>query len=115
MEPKALAFLLKVQKERDESKLESSKEAETNGTDASKDNKEKVIEVEKQEEEKNKVNLTKVLDVSRIDLMEPTLKDMGGEDGVINVCEGISHPTRLLFPRYVDYLHFIIKHIFYLI
>jgi hypothetical protein len=58
-----------------------------------------VIEVEKQEEAKNRVNLTKVLDVSRIDLMAPLQKDLGGPDGVVDVCHGISHPNRLLFPR----------------
>ncbi len=93
MEPKALAFLLEVQRERDEAVNGTNGKEDKAGGDG------KVIEVEKQEEAKKRENLTKVLDVSRIDLMEPKEKDLGGPDGVVDVCHGMSQPSRLLYPR----------------
>ena len=95
MEPKAFAFLMKVQKERDDKALAKM----VTGEDAEEEeNLEKVVK-EKSPEEKRRESLTKILDLSRIDLQEAPDESLGGPDGVLDVSGGLANPTRQLFPR----------------
>lgn len=92
MEPKAFAFLMKVQKERDDKALARmvTGEDEVEDEDSGK---------EKTEEEKKKDSLRKILDMSRIDMQEANDEDLGGPDGVVDISVGLVNPARLLYPR----------------
>jgi len=92
MEPKAFAFLMRVQKERDDKALARmvTGEDEVEEEDISK---------EKTDEEKKKESLKKILDMSRIDMQEANDEDLGGPDGVVDICGGLINPARLLYPR----------------
>jgi len=92
MEPKAFAFLMKVQKERDDKALARmvTGEAEVEEEDSG---------IEKTDEEKKKDSLRKILDMSRIDMQEASDEDLGGPDGVVDVSVGLVNPARLLYPR----------------
>ena len=97
MEPKAFAFLMKTQKERDDralARMVAGEEEEVVTRDAS-----EVVVSEKSDDEKRRDNLTKILDLSRIDEQEATEDDLGGIDGVVDVCGGIANPTRLIYPK----------------
>ena len=91
IEPKACAFLMKVQKERDDKELtrmvtgEEALEEEDTGK-------------EKTEEEKRKDNLKKLLDTSRIDIQEPTDEEIPSE-GVIDVSAGFQNSARSLYSK----------------
>ena len=92
IEPKAFAFLMKVQKERDDKELarmvtgEEQEEQEDDGK-------------EKTDEEKRKENLKKLLDSSRIDLQEPSDEDLGHPESVVNVSAGFQNSARTLYPK----------------
>ena len=92
IEPKAFAFLMKVQKERDDKELARmvTGEAQEEQVDDGK---------EKTEEDKRKENLKKLLDSSRIDLQEPSDEDLGHPDGVVNVSAGFQNSARTLYPK----------------
>ena len=91
IEPKACAFLMKVQKERDDKELtrmvtgEELVEEEETGK-------------EKTEEEKRKDNLKRLLDTSRIDIQEPTDDEIPSE-GVIDVSAGFQNSARTLYSK----------------
>ena len=93
MEPNAFAFLMKVQKERDDKALAKM----VSGEDAEEETPEEVKE--KTPEEERRAKLTKILDISRIDLQEAGDDALGGVDGVVDVSAGLANPTRQLFPR----------------
>merc|ERR1719234_1952998 len=93
MEPNAFAFLMKVQKERDDKALAKM----VSGEDAEEETVEEVKEKTPEEEKRSK--LTKILDISRIDLQEAGDDALGGVEGVVDVSAGLANPTRQLFPR----------------
>ena len=93
MEPNAFAFLMKVQKERDDKALAKM----VSGEDADEEAVEEVKE--KTPEEERRAKLTKILDISRIDLQEAGDDALGGVEGVVDVSAGLANPTRQLFPR----------------
>merc|ERR1719187_1465292 len=93
MEPNAFAFLMKVQKERDDKALAKM----VSGEDAEEETPEEVKE--KTPEEERRAKLTKILDISRIDLQEAGDDALGGVEGVVDVSAGLANPTRQLFPR----------------
>ena len=91
MEPNAFAFLMKVQKERDDKALARM----VTGEDAEE---EKEKEEGRTPEEERRARLTKILDISRIDLQEAG-EEVGGAEGVVDVSAGLANPTRQLYPR----------------
>jgi len=93
MDPKAFAFLIKTQKERDDKALARMVSGEEEEVE---DPSEIVV---KTDEDKRRANLTKILDMSRIDEQEANQDDLGGPDGVVDVSKGVVNPTRLIFPR----------------
>ena len=91
IEPKACAFLMKVQKERDDKEL-------TRMVTGEEVVEEEDIGKEKTEEEKRKDNLKRLLDTSRIDIQEPTDDEIPAE-GVIDVSAGFQNSARTLYSK----------------
>merc|ERR1719458_854628 len=81
MEPNAFAFLMKVQKERDDKALAKM----VSGEDAEEETVEEVKE--KTPEEEKRAKLTKILDISRIDLQE------AGDDAEEETVEEVKEKT----------------------
>ena len=97
IEPKACAFLMKEQKERDNKEL--ARMVSGDDTQDEQDPDKEAGEVkEMTDEEKRKENLKKLLESSRIDIQEPGDDDIP-TDGVIDVSAAFLNSSRTLYSR----------------